>query len=76
MSQRAERKALERMSGPYRKQYKPFIQGDSIAIVLDINALEKHGITKNAVKNDEIESLDEHIYEDDGEIRIDLTSDS
>jgi len=44
--------------------------------VLDINALEKHGITKNAVKNDEIESLDEHIYEDDGEIRIDLTSDS
>ena len=74
MSQRAERKAFERMSGPYKKRYTPFVSGDSIVIALDLEALESNGITKETVQNGDIGKLDEYVYEEDGEIRIDLES--
>jgi len=74
MSHGAERKAFEQMSRPYKKRYTPFVSGDSIVIAMDLDALQKHGITKEAVQNGEVGKLDEFVDEDEGEIRIDLES--
>lgn len=67
MAQPAEKRAFEVMDGPRKKKYQPWEQGDSIAITLDPDVLQEHGIDA-----ENLPVLEEWIFEDEGKIIIDL----
>lgn len=67
MSKTATRDLFDRMEGPPKRTYQLFEQGDSVAIVIDPNALDMAG-----VDFDDLPEVDEWIFEDEDKIVIDL----